>query len=504
MSTAGGRAAVDPRSPCLVGTARATWHPDSGPAPEPLAMWERIARDAVADAEARRDALAVVDDLGVVHCQSWAYDDPAGRLADRLQLAAGHRSVSILAGTSPQRLIDDAAERMLAGETRVALVVGAEALHTRKLLADAGEGPRWSHPHPEPPTLPVDLDEWYLPTELAHFVLPAWLTFALLEQARWARRGGTAADRDALYRQLAELNAVAVDNPGAWFHDRRTAEDLERPTTENRIVTTPYTKWTTAFMDVDMAAGQLLMTHEAADELGVPDDRRVYLRGWGFARDAVHIAGRDDLASSAAMRSATATALGMAGLDVDDVDLFDLYSCFGSAIAFARDALGLPDDDPRPVTVTGGLAAHGGPSSNYMGHSISHLADRLRDGRGRVGMVTGIGMHMTKHVAAVWSSEPGPLGPAPVHEDQHWAGTTEDPVAVHDTLEGPVRVVAATVSHGRDGGPERAVAVCESDRGRCYAVSEDRDVMAAVGADEWVGAIATLATRDDGTNRLLL
>jgi acetyl-CoA C-acetyltransferase len=204
------------------------------------------------------------------------------------------------------------------------------------------------------------------------------------------------------------------------------------------------------------------------------------------------------------MRAATGTALGMAGLGVDDVDVFDLYSCFGSAVAFGRDALGLADDDPRPVTVTGGLAAHGGPSSNYLGHSISHLVDRLRDGRGTVGLVTGIGMHMTKHVAAVWSSEPGPLGAAPAHEDQHWGSTTADPVPVLDTLDGTVRVVAATVSHGRDGAPERAVAICEGEAGRCYATSEDPDVLAAVGSDAWAGADARLSSRPDDTNDLRL
>jgi acetyl-CoA C-acetyltransferase len=465
-------------------------------------MWEQVARSAVEDAHCKRDPLPLVDDLGVVHCQSWAYDDPAGRLADRLGLGPGRRATSILAGTSPQRLIDGAAEEMLAGRTRVALVVGAEALHTRKVLTRAGEGPRWSHPHPDPPALPVDLDQWYLPTEIRHGILPAWLTFALLEQARWAARGATGADRAALYQQLADLNRVAVDNPDAWFRDPRDAVRLGTPSAGNRMVTTPYTKLTTAFMDVDMAAGHLLMTHEAADDLGVPADRRVYLRGWGFARDAVHVGARDDLTSSPAMRRATSGALGMAGLSVDDVDVFDLYSCFGSAVAFARDALDLADDDPRDLTVTGGLAAHGGPSSNYMGHSISHLTDRLRaGGDGTVGMVTGIGMHMTKHVAAVWSTRPGPLGPPPAPVEQSWAGRGQDLVPVVDSYEGPARVVAATVVHEPDGAPDRAVTVCElPDRSRCYAASSDADVVARVGADDWVFDAVQIGPGPGGTN----
>ena len=46
---------ADPRSPCLIGVARRTWHPADVPdgAPEPLAMWEEMARAAAADAGAR-------------------------------------------------------------------------------------------------------------------------------------------------------------------------------------------------------------------------------------------------------------------------------------------------------------------------------------------------------------------------------------------------------------------------------------------------------------------
>ena len=78
----------DPRSPCLIGVGRRTWHPDDvGPegAPEPLAMWEEVARLAAADAGAP-GALAQLGDarhrllpvLGVRRP-----DGPSGRAARR-------------------------------------------------------------------------------------------------------------------------------------------------------------------------------------------------------------------------------------------------------------------------------------------------------------------------------------------------------------------------------------------------------------------------------------
>jgi acetyl-CoA C-acetyltransferase len=468
-------------------------------------MWEQMARAAVADAGGSVDLLPRVDHLGVVHCQSWAYDDPSLRLAERLGLPDAHREESILAGTSPQRLLDAAAERMLRGEIRAALVVGGEALHTRRVTARAGEVPSWSHPHPTPPTLPLDLDQWYLPTERAHGILPAWLTFALLEQARWAALGGDPTDRLRLRDVMDHLNAVAAANPDAWFRERRSPQELVEPSADNRMVTTPYTKRMTAFPDVDMAAANLLVTREAADSWGIPDDRRVYLRGWGFARDSVHVTARRDLTASSAMRAATADALSMAGMELDDVDTFDLYSCFGAAVQFATDALGLGPDDPRPISLTGGLPYHGGPSSNYMGHSISHLTDRVRSGACRSGMVTGVGMHMTKHVAAIWSASPGPIRLGDASSPmQRLDGPALDPdLTVMDHPDGPAVALAATVVHHADGSPSHVVGIFETPEGaRCCGTSEHPDDVELVVGDEWVGRKAQLGPRGDGTNAL--
>jgi hypothetical protein len=55
----------------------------------------------------------------------------------------------------------------------------------------------------------------------------------------------------------------------------------------------------------------------------------------------------------------------------------------------ARDALGIAVDDPRPLTVTGGLAYHGGPGNNYCTHAIAETATRIRDDRPVQGIVIG-------------------------------------------------------------------------------------------------------------------
>ncbi|MBU6329693.1 MAG: acetyl-CoA synthetase [Acidobacteria bacterium] len=495
------------RSPvrvCIVGTARRSWKDADGHAPEPLLMWEEVTRQAIADIGTTHDVIAELDHLGVVHTQSWDYDDPAARLAERLGAHPCSGTYSILAGTSPQRLLNEAAAAMVRGEISAAVVVGAEAQATVRRATAAGETLDWSHPHPSPARVTDLLSEWYLPTELRHGVLPAWLTFALLSQARWAARGGRAEDRRAMYEQMSRLSAVAGASEHAWYRTEHSAERLATADAANRMIATPFTKLTTAFPYVDMAAANVLVTDEVADRWGVPADRRVHLRGWGFARDASHIAARTDLTSSPAMRVAMGSATSMAGVELEEIDLFDFYSCFGTAVQFARDAAGLADDDPRPVSLTGGLPYHGGPGSNYMSHSISALVERLRAGDGRLGMVTGIGMHMTKHVAGIWSIDPGerPLSDstAPLETVLPEA---PDAFAVLDAVVGPVVVDAASAVHDASGAATSVTAICTTVEGaRCYARSEDPEVIEAVVEGRWVGLAASVVAGEDGINRL--
>ncbi len=122
------------RAPCIIGAARRTWR--EVPAPEPLDLWEAVARAAAADAGAS-GALTGLESLQVVYCQSWEYDDPCRRLAERLGADPAHRRYSGIGGSVPLTLVADAAEAMARGELDLALVVGAEALATRRARSGA-------------------------------------------------------------------------------------------------------------------------------------------------------------------------------------------------------------------------------------------------------------------------------------------------------------------------------------------------------------------------------
>ena len=488
---------VDARTPCIIGVAQRTQR--DGSSPEPLELWADVCDSAARDtgvADAGR-VLGAADSLQVVYCQSWQYDDPTRRLADKLGIDPRHRLYSGIGGTTPQVLVQDAAAAVMRGDCDVAVITGAEALETRRRLKKRGDRPAWSFRDPERKPFPFEAP--FHPAEVAHEVFQAWLTFAVWDVARRAHLGVAPDEyRRRLGALLAPMTEVAAGNEHAWFPRRRSAEELITATPENRMVGYPYTKYMVSIMDVDMAAAVIVASESAADALGVPRERRVYLRGWCYATDPVYVAEHDEMWRSPAMAAASAEALRGAGAGIDDVAHLDLYSCFASSVNFARDALGMGEDDDRAVTVTGGLPFAGGAGSDYMMHSIATMTDVLRNDEASIGLVSGVGMHMTKHVFGVYSTTPGRVSP-PV------APRPTPPRPIRDTYAGPATVAAYTVAHGRDGGAEWGLAVCDvpGDSGeRAYARIDDPALMADAEATELVGASVDLVAGDGNVNLL--
>jgi acetyl-CoA C-acetyltransferase len=279
----------------------------------------------------------------------------------------------------------------------------------------------------------------------------------------------------------------------------RSADEIITPTPENRMVGYPYTKYMVSIMDVDMAAAVVVASHEAADALGVPTDKRVYLRGWCYATDPTYVAEHDEMWRSPAMTASAAEALRVGGVGVDDVAHLDVYSCFGSSVNFARDALGLDDGDSRPLTVTGGLPYHGGAGSDYMTHSIATMADVLRRDPGSYGLVSGVGMHMTKHVYGLYSSEPGAVAP-PEQERVQASVDAGGKRAIRDVYDGAATTAAYSIVHGREGRPEWGVVVCDLPEGdRAYGKVLDTDLLASAETEELVGRKVTLTPTEAET-----
>lgn len=500
---------MNDRTPILIGAGQVTQR-DVAPeqVQEPVALMRDAARAAAADARLTDAALARVDVVAVVNLLSWTYANAPRRLAGMLDAQPRDEVYTTIGGNSPQSLVDAMAARIARGEVELALLAGAEVMNGVKRARRAGVQLAWNEPAGVP--APQSFGDGRSGTndhEVEHGLFLPVQVYPLFENAIRARAGRTQGEHLAhLGRLCARLAAVAEHNPYAWFRTVRTPEQIATVDADNRIIAWPYPKLMNSIIDVDQGAAVLMTSVGKGRALGVPRERWVFLQGCGEAHDKWFVSERGDYARSPAIAAVARRALDMAGIGISGVDLFDLYSCFPSAVQMAQEAMGLSPDDPRPITVTGGLAAFGGPGNNYSMHGIASMMDRLRERPGTRGLVTALGWYVTKHAIGVYGTEPGPEPwQAPASSLQPAIDAMPGPEVVQRP-EGPATIETYTIAHARGGEPERGVVVGRLADGRRFlaALDAERADLESLEREEGVGRSGRVVPGGDGVNRFRL
>jgi acetyl-CoA C-acetyltransferase len=237
-----------------------------------------------------------------------------------------------------------------------------------------------------------------------HGLTDAPSQYALFENVRRVRLGLTREQyAEAMGALFAPFTNVAVANPHAAVPVGRDARELVAVTEKNRMIADPYPRDIVARDKVNQGAAVLLMSVATARELGVPEEKWVYLHGHADLRERA-LMEREDLSRSPASITAVEHALEVAGVAVDQLATLDPYSCFSIPVFNICDGLGIDPADPRGLTLTGGLPFFGGAGNNYSMHAVAETVQRLRANPGTYGLVGANGGLMSKYSAAVYST----------------------------------------------------------------------------------------------------
>jgi acetyl-CoA C-acetyltransferase len=456
---------------------------------------ERTGRTSVAELAERACGAAAADAPGVlerverlsfvVPSFSRASQRPASELALRLGLEGIACEVSTAGGNSPQWLVNRAAAEIAAGRLGTTLICGAEATRSMRLAepgadflrASAGSGGGESDAGPADPVVGTPIHGLIEASEIkAKLMRPADI-YPVFESALAARAGATPAEwRARIGAFLSRASQVAARNPFAWFPEALSATAIATPTADNRLTAEPYTKRMNSFAQVDLGSALLVTSLAQATALGLRD--RCVFPWAGATNIEVPPTRRPDLAASPGIRAAARATFAAAGLGLDEIDCFDLYSCFPIAVEVGAAEIGLALDDPRGYTLTGGMSFFGGPGNNYTSHGIAAAVLRLREQGGRA-YVSGNGGFLSKHSVAIYSATPRETGAAFVLADTSREQAAIDAAALAVTLEaeGRARVVGSTVVYGRDGQVEAAPVIAELPDGRRIAACADERVL---------------------------
>ncbi|QCQ91523.1 acetyl-CoA acetyltransferase [Rhodococcus sp. SGAir0479] len=455
--------ALDPRTPVLVGVGQASEHVGSADyrGLSAAELGARAASAAVADAGAGRASVAAAIDT-VAGIRQFEMSMPGvsslGRsnnfprsVATRIGAAPTRAILEVVGGQGPQSLVTELAEAIAHGRSEIALAVGAEAISTARHLADAPDRPDFSE------TVDGDLEDrghglggMLSRPAIEHHLTDAASQYAVLEHARRAGLGRSRAEHvAAMGRLFAPFTEVAARNPHAAARTVRTAAELARPSARNRPIADPYLRYLVARDQVNQAAAVIVMSVAAARRLGVPAEQWVFLHGHSDLHEQGMLA-RADLGSAPAAVTAARHALEMARIGPADLATIDLYSCFPVAVSVIAEGLGLAADDPRGLTVTGGLPFFGGAGNNYSMHAIAETAVRCRAHPGSYGFVGANGGILSKYSAGVYSTTPVPWRVSDDAVLQQRIDATPA-VPVRERADGTVTVETYTVRHARDG-----------------------------------------------------
>ncbi len=501
-------------TPILVGGFQKTWKVKPGELPTAVGLIEVASRGALENAGVPLSALDTI--LTVEFTIEAPYfaemnlpkpANPATSLAKALGVGAV-RTIQIEGpgGNSPQMAVNQMAEEIVAGRSSVAVLSGAEFLNAYWSLLQGGANmSAWISDDGAP------TDKWgrYLKGETEaernNGMERPTNVYPLIENAIRARRGSSVAHHMAsMGRLMAPFTEVAAANPHSWFPTARSAEEIATVTSKNRMVGFPYPKYMNAIMRVDQAASVVMTSVGKARELGIPEAKWVYLHGCGDAADIWNVSERPDISRSPAIKGCWDRASRMAGVSADDLDFIDLYSCFPSAVEIACEEIGLAEDDPRGLTVTGGLPYFGGPGNNYAMHSIVSMMDKVRSQPGSIGLCTANGWYVTKHSMGIYSANPF---------EGEWR--REDPsllqaeidaqekVTVAVIPEGPATVETCTVIYGRDG-PMMGIVIgrLEDDRRFVANTPTDEATLLALRGDEAIGARGLVKPTGEGLKNM--
>jgi acetyl-CoA C-acetyltransferase len=507
---------VDPRTPVIVGVGQFTERIDDpdyrGMSAVDLATAAVRAAltDTGADVTGVAQAIEVFAGLRQFEICTPFSDPPLGAsdnyvrsVARRVGADPARAVLEPIGGNGPQKLVTEFAGAIAAGDVEVALVLGSEPGSTAKYYADRDEKPDFTeHVGGQLEDRGYGFEHYMSEYTAKHGLTGAPVQYGLLDNARRSRLGlGVADYRTRMAELFSPFSRVAAKNPFASSPVERSVAEIVTVTDDNRMICDPYPRLLVARDTVNQGAAALLMSVAAARRLGVPEAKWVYLRGHADQTEQ-DLLDRVELGVSISAKQAVAEALRVAGVGVADVATFDLYSCFPFPVFAVCDEFGLAADDPRGLTLTGGLPYFGGPGNSYSLHGLAETVAEMRSKPGEFGLIGANGGVMSKYSVGVYSTEPADWA-------QNRSTTLQADIAalprVAVTRNADGAGVVETYSVRYDWPVRTGIIIGRLDDGsRFLAIAEDEDLVAAMTDGDPLGASVTVTSGDDGINRATL
>lgn len=434
------------------------------------------------------------DSMGIPPCPFGRSDNPPISIARAIGAVPADCIYGQVGGNDPQSRVIEFAGAIARGERSMVLLAGAEAIRNQRNAERSGRELDWAESFDEA-EFPLDDRGWgdlfVTMQEVNNGLLAPMTYYALIDQARaFAAGRSTREQRATMAQLLASLSEVAAGNPHAQFPMALSAAEILAADPCNHL----YSKRMVAQDGVNQGAALLLCSIGAARQLGIPREHWVFLHGMAEGADFC-LSEREDPARSLMAEAVLERTFAMAGKTMADISLIDIYSCFACAVASTGEALGLPVDGSRPLTLTGGLPYFGGAGNNYCMHSLAEAVAQLRGTPEDYALVTCVGGILSKHAVGIYSCQPSEMDWAEADTRLDRELLPFRPIAEAPTAG----VVVSHVVNYKGGQPVQAIVIAETGEGaRFVASSVDPSTVTGVLAAEQAGLAINITPAEKG------
>ncbi|MHA2035614.1 MAG: hypothetical protein ACW972_02845 [Promethearchaeota archaeon] len=475
--------------PIIVGAAQYTQPKDVQNPLDPLKLITKVSKLAIEDTKIP-NVNEFIDSVYVVFFASWSYEDAPGELSKMLGIKPSKKNLSLSSGNTSLRLLNQAAVSLTEGNSKAVLITGGETFYTTNLARKGKIVLNWPDQkksiYPKAGSM-KSLNKFEQKYSLH---IPS-ISYAMFETALRKASTRSLEEHQLKIGSLFEkFSKIASNNPYAWLKEPFNAQEIITPTLKNRKINHPYTKFMCSNPFVDQSGAILLTTQEYAEELNIEPSKWIYLMGGGNLQNIFNITQRPSLIKSPAAKNGARLSLAQAGLKLADIDLFDFYSCFPSMVQIIRNALNIEEEDPRPLTITGGMPFFGGPWNNYSLHPVITAVDLIRKNPSLKIMQVANGGWNTKLSTTIYGKTP-PTKPWSTEEFSKMQEEIEK-----EALPKPVKkangiltIEAYTITYNRNGTPELGIVVgLLEDGSRTLAIiKEDSKILENLGNQELIG-----------------
>lgn len=469
---------------------------------DPLGLMTAASQQA-ADIAGSSDILKNINGVMVVRVMSRHIPEAARQLSDKIGASPRFTYVSGIGGNSPQSMINKAAGMIARGELDSVLIAGGETYYPRETDDVKGTDTLFKGligEHARDDMIGVTIDE------MQHGIYLPLHGFPLFETALWAESG---MDLNSYMEKnigtlWSRFSQAASAHPNAWIKTTKSPREIVSADSVNRMIAFPYSKFLNPIITVDLGAAVILMGEEKSRQYRQPGGQPVYFLAGAYTQDRQqYIIEKSNFTQSPPIQEAVNRSLKRSTLSLDNINCFDIYSCFPCSVSMACRMIGLKNDEKRPLTLTGGLGFFGGPGNNYSLHAVATLVESISQGKATTGMITSLGWFFYKNAVGIYSATPKEttLSQYDLADEKDFL-VGSNPVSIAKLVSGKGIIETYTIIYAKDGSPSYAVVYGKTDKWLRFIAQTpaEPDVFDALSTQNQVGRAVRL-THDASQNR---